>query len=479
MPDFEKPVAPYREWIVALQRHLNASRARGTKKLRIPDLLALSMNSDPYWAGGVMNSRLAKWFAGVWRDMGVESGVHLRRIHYRLVSKPSKTDESLTYTNTERNWERLQLASRQARALGLVNATAFVDRQNPDPIPPAWASIEACDSPEVTAPLAPEFTLPDISLTSGQTEFDAIPSLDGYGTDEQHDRPYYLSVWVEKSTQDDILEPLCSELGLELVTLTGRASITAPVQLLLRLQKLQKPGRALYISDFDPAGDRMPVEVARTLEFYRATLTPDVQVSLDQIALTEAQANHFNLPRTPTKKSDLAAKKFEKLHGRGATELDALEALHPGELEKLIRATVAKYEDPTLPDRLEEAREDAGYAVLEAWQLDTAELQDELASTRSAVDAIADKYEARVNALQKEMQRELRPHAKRLKQLEEDFAGVIDDFDVELPDRPMPEGIAPDETTWLFDSRRVYLEQLEHYKRRGRLATQRKTNKGR
>lgn len=479
MPDFSKPTKPFRDWIEALKRHKNATRTPGTKKLRVGDLLAMSKNSDPFWAGAVMNLKLAKWFVKAWHDMGVASGVHLRRIHYRLVSTPGKNEEGLTYTNTERNWERFQVGSRQARALELVDATAFVDRQNPDPIPPAWASIAACDSPHVRTPLAPEFTLPSISLTSGQTEFDGVPYAAGYSPDDQHDRAYYLSLWIEKSTMNEFIEPLCEEFGIELVTLTGRASITASVQLLLRLRNLQKPGRVFYISDFDPAGDNMPVEVARTLEFYRAALTPDVQVSLDQIALTEAQANHFNLPRTPTKELDLSAKKFEKLHGRNATELDALEALHPGELEKLIRAAVRPYTDRTLPKRLEEAHDLAADAVREAWQDETEELQEDLASTRRAVDAIAGKYEARVNALQKEMQRELRPHATKLKQLEEDFAGVIDDFDVELDDRPMPEGIAPDESAWLFDSRRVYLEQLEHYKRRGRLATQRAKSKGR
>jgi hypothetical protein len=52
--------------------------------------------------------------------------------------------------------------------------------------------------------------------------------------------------------------------------------------------------------------------------------------------LTREQAQQFNLPRIPIKESDLRRKGFEERNGEGAVELDALEALHPGELASLV-----------------------------------------------------------------------------------------------------------------------------------------------
>jgi hypothetical protein len=95
---------------------------------------------------------------------------------------------------------------------------------------------------------------------------------------------------------------------------------------------MQKPVRIFYISDFDPSGDNMPIQVARQLEFWRSTYAPESDIKLTPLALTAAQALHYNLPRIPIKDSDLSKAKFEAEYGVGATELDALEALYPGDL---------------------------------------------------------------------------------------------------------------------------------------------------
>jgi hypothetical protein len=51
----------------------------------------------------------------------------------------------------------------------------------------------------------------------------------------------------------------------------------------------------------------------------------------------------YKLPRTPIKESERRAAKFEERYGEGATELDALEALHPGELRKIVEAEIDRY----------------------------------------------------------------------------------------------------------------------------------------
>ena len=72
------------------------------------------------------------------------------------------------------------------------------------------------------------------------------------------------------------------------------------------------------------------------IEWCAAWVEPDVDVQLYQIALTQDQCNEFRLPRIPIKSSDAGKCNFERRHGCGAVELDALEVLHPGELVQIV-----------------------------------------------------------------------------------------------------------------------------------------------
>src|SRR5262249_51819997 len=151
------------------------------------------------------------------------------------------------------------------------------------------------------------------------------------------DQPYLVEIWVEKSTMNDVLEPLCGQLSVNLVTSLGFQSMTAAVNLLQRAARLAaagRPCRVFYISDYDPAGDGMPVAVARQIEFWLSQYAPGADIKLTPLVLTREQVVAYDLPRTPIKESDRRRANFEALHGEGAVELDALEALHPGELRR-------------------------------------------------------------------------------------------------------------------------------------------------
>ena len=69
-------------------------------------------------------------------------------------------------------------------------------------------------------------------------------------------------------------------------------------------------------------------------------------MKLDPLVLTEEQCRQYRLPRTPIKETDRRGPKFEERFGEGATELDALEALHPGELARIVRREIERYIDP-------------------------------------------------------------------------------------------------------------------------------------
>ena len=147
---------------------------------------------------------------------------------------------------------------------------------------------------------------------------------------------------------NDVLLPVCREFGINLVYSSGFQSISNVRELLQRVRASRKPARIFYISDFDPAGDLMPVAVARQIEYWLPELAPGADVKLTPLALTREQAEEYRLPRTPIKEEDLRQGKFEDVYGEGAVELDALEALYPGVLARPAPEAAAPYFDATL-----------------------------------------------------------------------------------------------------------------------------------
>jgi hypothetical protein len=441
----------------------------------ITELLALAPCNDPFYAGSELDWAKGAWFKAMWIRLGFVQGVHLRRIHYRILDLDDrKKHDGMPYENTERDWGYLNECSKLARLLGLVPADAFIDRRNPAAHLPYWIQydMESLLPPTCSLPSPEErsaWTLPAIeSDLSWHLDHFSLPSptVDGYLQSARADRRYYLEVWVEKSTQDDILEPLCRELGIGLVTSIGFQSMTRAIELLHRVKRIGKPTRILYISDFDPAGDGMPVAVARHLEYWLPVYAPGADIKLLPLALTRAQVDDHRLHRIPVKDTDRRKANFEERYGEGAVELDALEARVPGTLAALVRAAVAPYEDGTLPDRLDEANDDAETLVRREWQAVIAPYEDELSEIHTEALAILRQYETRLEELDDELQAQLAPLKERLQEIREDVDEAIEQFDPELPERPAPEIEPPDEAHWLFDSQRTYLSQMEVYKAR-------------
>jgi hypothetical protein len=456
----------------------------------VETLLAMSAGNDPFNSGSDGDKRRAEWFAKLWHEQGMQAGTHIRRFHYRLVSldppplKPAPlgprglrappVGPAQPYQNTEEDWGYLEVASRHARYLDLVPAHHLDDRRNPDPVinyPPEeepepsfeLGELTPWELPAIKSDLAAELDLPVPEVTVDETSYEYRPC----------DQAFHLELWIEKSTMNDILEPLCEELGVNLVVGVGFLSITAVVKALKRVDSLRetlggRPCRILYVSDFDPAGDTMPAVVSRQFEFWVEKYASGADMKLKPLALTAEQCEQYDLPSVPTKPGDSRAAGFQAAYGRDATELDALEALHPGVLENLIREAVAPYRDEGLADRLAEAEAEAQTALDDAWQDATADIREELDEVEEQAREILAKYEERLAALDEELQAELAPLKERLTQEWQAMAGVCQAFDPDLPSRPEaePDIDESDEDDWLFSSDRTYLEQLRVYKER-------------
>ncbi len=298
------------------------------------------------------------------------------------------------------------------------------------------------------AALAGEIGIRNRGLWMAEPDFDfpELPALEFAGA--TYGSPVLVEIWAEKTTMNDVLVPLARRYGANLITGTGEMSETSTRLFLDRVRAAGTPARILYVSDFDPAGRSMPVAVARKIEFALFQSDEALDVTLDPLVLTEDQCRQWNLPRTPIKDSERRGAKFEGRFGAGATELDALEALRPGELARIVAAGIERYIDPDHARRFNAALEEHRHRLTEI----SATVQDHHAEE---IDALRADYDRLVRDFG-----EWRDRAEAVFDgIEEHLQHVVaPEFEPPTP-APRPPAPAP-----LFDSGRSYLDQIEHYR---------------
>ncbi len=417
-----------------------------TQGVSVNDFIVLAPQNDPFYTGTPNDWALGEWFSTLWHNFGLDRA-HIRRVHYQIVSQdpPVMLPNGKPYENTVECWDILNLASKAARYLRLVDPEAFNDRRTPDVM--IYATHRAERTPYVYAS-GQAYKLDNMKLP----DFPHLPSYSVYDYEAQ--QPYHLEVWCEKSTMNDILAPLSERYGANLQTGMGEMSITATLALVHRLQQANKPARILYVSDFDPAGQSMPVAVSRKIEYFVRTLGLDLDVRVFPVVLTLDQVQYYRLPRTPIKETERRRMGFEARHGEGAVELDALEALYPGQLEHLLSQYMDSYIDWTLADRVKEQRRALEQELSTIWQRvtspygsDVTQLQGEYAQIQHEFNRRMAGFSERLRAVWQAMRDDL-----------EAYTSVVEDYPVPTPywGEELGDG--------LYNSERDYLDQVESYK---------------
>ncbi len=406
----------------------------------VKNLLALSPANDPFYAEVPHREEAARWFSDIWDRLGFQHGVHLRRAHYVIVSQsnPISKPDGSPYLNTENDWKFLGVASLAARYLNLIPADALVDRRNPDPV----VNVEFADFP------APHTLVANAESLEG-TLPSVLPLPEIFLSGFRAEQDYLVEVWCEKSAQNDILVPLGGRLGFNLITGVGEMSETATRMAVGRAHDAGKPMRILYMSDFDPAGRSMPVAVARKIEYKLHAIGSDADIELEPIILMPGQCEKFSLPRTPIKDTERRAGRFEYRFGSGATELDALEALHPGVLAEIVTKEVSRYLDPTLVGRVER----------------------ESSRINGLILAVEERVSERHTEVIEELTQEYNDITSQLADLEETAADLWEQMEEELEaERPVVDAAAVPKPRAadpipepLYSSSRSYFEQIDHY----------------
>jgi hypothetical protein len=315
--------------------------------LPLSGLTVLSSQVDPYRLDTPASHAEGKRLASEFERMHLRRRIHLRGLHYALVSSTSLKPNGRPYRNRHADWIWLgSCAAKSARWLGYVPFSMIVDERNSPPVIRERRKIGDPDPYVYAGGVHVEIpNLASLNPSVGVWDFEA-------------EQPFHLVVYGEKTSLDDVLGPLCARRDADLYLPSGEISDSLLHQM---AENGAKDGRRMIVfvlADFDPAGNQMAVSIGRKLQAFRDLFFPELEFDVIPVALTEAQVREFGLPSTPLKETEKRAAGWREKHrGLEQTEIDALATLQPAILTRIVERAMAPYHDHTLARRVFEARQ--------------------------------------------------------------------------------------------------------------------------
>lgn len=315
----------------------------GYKSLK--DLTVLAPANDPYRVDTPTQRAAGEWFAGhAQRLLDGGQTLHLRGFHYALLGE-TKPDGSV-YVNTDREWTWLQeRAADGARWLGLVPFDSIVDERNSKPVLRVVEQVEAI----------PFISIGDVDVVLPD-DLEPRARIGSYHDGQFALQSSRLAIFGEKISLKNVVGPIAERYGADLYLPTGNASDTM-CHTMARVGA--EDGRRLivfYLSDCDPSGWNMAIEVGRKLQAFRDLLYPDLEFELHPVALTPDQVREYGLPSTPMKESEKRADAWRDAMGVDQTEIDSIATLRPELLRDVVTGALDAYYDSTLEGRVFTAR---------------------------------------------------------------------------------------------------------------------------
>ena len=227
----------------------------------------------------------------------------LRQLYYQFVARD-------IIPNTERSYKNLGTLISNARLAGVIDWTAIEDRTR-------FLRKEAhWDSPA------------DI-LRGASHQF----RFDKWDT-----QPNYVEVWIEKDALVGILERVCKDLDVPIMSCRGYGSQSMMWESAQRfLAHENQRCYIIHLGDHDPSGIDMTRDIEDRLYELRVC-----NLDVRRVALNLDQIDEYDPPPNPTKLSDTRAKDYVVVYGQKSWELDALE---PKVLEGIVEKEVESLMD--------------------------------------------------------------------------------------------------------------------------------------
>jgi hypothetical protein len=355
------------------------------------ELTVLAAQNDPFRVDTPARHRDGQWLAVQAGQLGLGTRmIHLRGLHYMLVSGKVAKPDGKPYTNTERDWVWLsENAAKAARWLGYLPFAQISDHRNSEPI-------------------VREFKPPDpYPYINVEVEVDIPDEIEPRAEvqDFRGTQPFKLVMFGEKASLEEVLAPLCERRHADLYLPTGEISDT----LLYRMASVgAQDGRRMIVltfSDSDPSGWQMPISIARKLQAFEALEFPGLEFEVHRVALTPDQVREHGLPSTPLKVTERRADHWLAAMGTEQTEIDALAALQPELLRQIAAEATLPFFDTSLERRVADARR----AWAEEAQARLAEQTDgdEMERLQAEAEVKLDELRAEVNAINEAMHLEV------------------------------------------------------------------------
>ena len=380
--------------------------------LRLSDLTVLSVKRDPYRVDTPQGHREGRWFAQWLHELFPGVVVHLRGLHYALVSKGGVTKPDGTpYENNIDDFTWLiDDAAKAARWLDYIDFDHIVDQRNDKPVE-CRRSPEPASTPIGTVSatifdgswalhLSGEIEVKPPTIETwavgGEASMSTIACkpyavLSGVEASEQ---PYAFAFFGEKSSLREVLAPIAQEYGANMYLCSGEISDTLIYHMAKDADEDGRPLVVFTFSDFDPAGHQMPISIGRKLQALRDFQFPSLRAEVAPVSLTLEQVIAERLPTTPVKSKEKRGKKWNEAFGPAMrevglitgsrpaqVEIDALAVIRPDVLRRITHEKIALYRDETVERRARAVRERwhaEARPVVEAQLVDHQERLDEI-----------------------------------------------------------------------------------------------------
>jgi hypothetical protein len=176
------------------------------------------------------------------------------------------------------------------------------------------------------------------SSWSGLADFAETVAL-AYRKDLWERQEDYIHVFVEKDAMSGVISPITREYDIKLTPIRGFGSETQLWEVAEEWNRIEKPIKAYYLGDHDPAGLWIQEDLeSRLSEFC------DSDVEWERLAITDADFANEDLPGFEVSKNDIESKwkPYKDRYGDRCVEVDSIPA---NEIRARVRDAIERHID--------------------------------------------------------------------------------------------------------------------------------------